>query len=204
MEPPGIIKTVGRPKKKRDRTVDEASKRKGEWSHSRKGSIMTCSKCGEQNHNARGCHKKEKAGQIPKKGKGKEKIGQTSNGTQQSGQSSRSNCYELEFGTQQSQQSGFETQIGTQLSIAYGPNIGDDEDPTLRPKVISEADTLLAMRKTRMRPPTGGRRIQFTGDPSGVSTPTNLPYSPTKTTWRGNEAVTCTQLQGEVGKSVSR
>ncbi|KAK4356054.1 hypothetical protein RND71_025025 [Anisodus tanguticus] len=94
----------------------------------------------------------------------------------------RSDCHEPEFGTQQSQQSGFETQIGTQQSTAYGPDIGDDEDPTLRPKVISEADTLLVMRKTKMRPPTGSRRILFTEDANEVSTPTNLPYSPTKTT----------------------
>jgi len=52
-----MIKTIGRPKKKRDRIIVEARKRKGEWSSSRKGSIMTCSNCGKQNHNARGCYK---------------------------------------------------------------------------------------------------------------------------------------------------
>ncbi|XP_060197528.1 uncharacterized protein LOC132626621 [Lycium barbarum] len=149
---------------------------------------------------------REKAGQIPKKGKGKgkEKVSQTLNGPQQSGNTLRSNCYEPEFCTNKSQQSGFETQIGTQQSIAYGPDIGDDEDLTLRPKVISKADTLLSMRKTRMRPPTSGRRIQFIGDASGVSAPTNLPYSPTKMTWRENETVTSIQLQDEVKNNVSR
>ncbi|KAH0653195.1 hypothetical protein KY290_031494 [Solanum tuberosum] len=120
------------------------------------------------------------AEQISKKGKGKEKIGETSTGTQQSGHASRSNNYEPEF--------------------AYGPDIGDDEDPILRQKTISEADTLLAMRKSRMTPSTGSRRIQFTGDATEVSTPTNLPYSPTKITWRGKEAVTCNQLLNDARK----
>ncbi|KAH0650631.1 hypothetical protein KY285_030723 [Solanum tuberosum] len=54
------------------------------------------------------------------------------------------------------------------LSTTYGPDIGDDEDPILRPKTISEADTLLAMRKSRMTQSTGSRRIQFTGDATEV------------------------------------
>ncbi|KAK4351254.1 hypothetical protein RND71_030567 [Anisodus tanguticus] len=51
-----------------------------------------------------------------------------------------------------------------------------------------------------MRPPTGSRKIQFTEDADGVSTPTNLPYSPTKTIWKGSEAVTSIQLQDKVRK----
>lgn len=53
MEPPEAVKTVGRPKLKRNREADEAGKRKGEWSRSRKGSILHYKKCGEPNHNAR-------------------------------------------------------------------------------------------------------------------------------------------------------
>ncbi|KAK4374815.1 hypothetical protein RND71_005492 [Anisodus tanguticus] len=79
-------------------------------------------------------------------------------------------------------------------STAYGPEICDDEDPILRLKVISEADTLLAMRKTRMRPPTDSRRIQFTGDAISVSIMTNLPYSPSKMTHWVNKVVTSSQL----------
>lgn len=52
-----MVKMVGRPKVKRNRGPDEALKRKGERCKSRKGRIMTCSKCGEENHNARGCYK---------------------------------------------------------------------------------------------------------------------------------------------------
>ncbi|KAF3665088.1 putative TGACG-sequence-specific DNA-binding protein TGA-2.1-like [Capsicum annuum] len=60
MLPPNVVKQVGRPKSKRDRELDEARKRKGEWSQSRKGTQMTCSNCGEPNHNAKGCYKVEK------------------------------------------------------------------------------------------------------------------------------------------------
>ena len=52
----------------------------------------------------------------------------------------------------------------------------------------------------RMTPSIGGRRIQFTGNATGVSTPKNLPYSPTKITWRGKEVVTCNQLQNDARK----
>ncbi|MCD9644582.1 60S ribosomal protein L32 [Datura stramonium] len=198
MEPPELIKVVGRPKKKRDKIADEAIKRKGEWSSSRKVSIITCSKCGEQNHNARG-YKGEEARQI-KKNKGKEKVGQSSTESQQSRHTSRTYCYEPELGTQQSQQSASSTHVGTQQSSAYGPEIGDDEDPSLRPRVVSKELTLQTMRKTRMRLPTGSTRIQFTRDSTRVSTPTNLPYSPTKVTWKGKEAITSNQLQHEVRK----
>ncbi|KAK4345250.1 hypothetical protein RND71_035426 [Anisodus tanguticus] len=54
MLPPDVVKQVGRPKMKRNRELDEARKRKGEWSQFRKGTQMTCSNCGEPNHNARG------------------------------------------------------------------------------------------------------------------------------------------------------
>ncbi|KAG5614116.1 hypothetical protein H5410_013940 [Solanum commersonii] len=36
---------------------NEAVKRQGVWKQTRKGKVMTCSNCGEQNHNARGCEK---------------------------------------------------------------------------------------------------------------------------------------------------
>ncbi|KAF3636046.1 hypothetical protein FXO37_25674 [Capsicum annuum] len=44
---------------------------------------------------------------------------------------------------------------------------------------------------------TGTRKISFTGDHTGVSVPTNLPYSSVKTTWRGKKAVPSGQLQME-------
>ncbi|XP_019256297.1 PREDICTED: uncharacterized protein LOC109234687 [Nicotiana attenuata] len=61
MLPPDTVKQVGRPKVKRNREPDEARKRIGEWSQSRKGTQMTCSNCGEPNHNARGCYKPKAA-----------------------------------------------------------------------------------------------------------------------------------------------
>ncbi|XP_060190213.1 uncharacterized protein LOC132619282 isoform X2 [Lycium barbarum] len=57
MEPPALVKLASRPRIKRDRGKDEALKRQGEWKLSRKGRVMTCSNCGEPNHNVRGCGK---------------------------------------------------------------------------------------------------------------------------------------------------
>nr|XP_016436766.1 PREDICTED: uncharacterized protein LOC107762880 [Nicotiana tabacum] len=59
MEPPDVSKNVGRPRAKRTREPDEARKRVGEWSYSRKGVVMTCSNCGGENHNVRGCFKEK-------------------------------------------------------------------------------------------------------------------------------------------------
>jgi len=57
IEPPELVKLVGRPKLMREREKDEVVKRQGVWKQTRKGKMMTCSNCGEQNHNARGCEK---------------------------------------------------------------------------------------------------------------------------------------------------
>ena len=57
MLPPNVVKQLGRPKMKRNREPDEARKRKGEWSQSRKGTQMTCNNCGESNHNVKSCYK---------------------------------------------------------------------------------------------------------------------------------------------------
>ncbi|KAG5616169.1 hypothetical protein H5410_015993 [Solanum commersonii] len=57
IEPPELVKLVGRPKLMREREKDEAVKRQRVWKQTRKGKMMTCSNCGEQNHNAKGCEK---------------------------------------------------------------------------------------------------------------------------------------------------
>ncbi|XP_019231422.1 PREDICTED: uncharacterized protein LOC109212250 [Nicotiana attenuata] len=60
MEPPELVKLAGRPKVKRDKQKDEAVKRQGVWSQSRKCRVMTCGKCGQPNHNARTCDQQPK------------------------------------------------------------------------------------------------------------------------------------------------
>lgn len=55
MQPPQIHKLVGRPKLKRVREKDEARKREGLWSKSRKGLQMTCGNCSAVGHNRRRC-----------------------------------------------------------------------------------------------------------------------------------------------------
>ncbi|KAH0682763.1 hypothetical protein KY290_021353 [Solanum tuberosum] len=66
IEPLELVKLVGRPKLMREREKNEVVKRQGVWKKTRKGKLMTCSNCAEQNHNARGCEK-EKQGKQPAK-----------------------------------------------------------------------------------------------------------------------------------------
>ncbi|KAK4367522.1 hypothetical protein RND71_011314 [Anisodus tanguticus] len=48
--------------------------RQGVWSESRKGRVMTCSTCGEPDHNARGCQKVTKGNQTKVGKKTKKRI----------------------------------------------------------------------------------------------------------------------------------
>lgn len=113
--------------------------------------------------------------------------------------------FQTESGTQQSfystesitQQSVYSTQAVTQQSQPYGPKVGIDEDPLLRPKIFSKTMTRLKERMTKAKPPIGSRRIIFTRDANGVSIPSGLPFSPTKTTLKGKAVMTSKQLQDE-------
>ena len=87
----------------------------------------------------------------------------------------------------------------TQQSTAYGPENGNEEDPTLRPMVISKTETRMEKR-SQIFEGIRSRKIVFKGDARGISTPLDLPYSPKKTTWKGKKAVTTGQLQAEVKK----
>ncbi|KAG5573165.1 hypothetical protein H5410_062931 [Solanum commersonii] len=60
IEPPELVKQIGRPKLMREKENNEVVKRQEVWKQTRKGKVMTCSNCGEQNHNARGCEKEKK------------------------------------------------------------------------------------------------------------------------------------------------
>ncbi|KAK4373175.1 hypothetical protein RND71_008559 [Anisodus tanguticus] len=64
-ELPEVMKVVlpkanHRPKVKWNRAKDEAIKRQGAWSASRRDSVMVCSICGESNHNEKACKKGKK------------------------------------------------------------------------------------------------------------------------------------------------
>ncbi|XP_060198705.1 uncharacterized protein LOC132627395 isoform X2 [Lycium barbarum] len=185
MEPPEIVKLVGRPKTKRNREPDEASLRKRAWKKSRKGTLMRCNKCGDFNHN------EHEGGEISQ---GRKKKTSSQRSRSQAGQNSTQSVnleYEAETATQQSQ---------TQQSTAYGPEIGNEEDPPLRPMVISETQAMLERRSQRVAATTGNMEIAFKGDARGVSIPSDLSYSPKKITWKGKEAVTTGQLQAEARK----
>ena len=59
VNPPDIIKLPGRPVKVRRKEADE-SRKTGKLS--KRGVVMTCSKCGTQGHNKRGCLTRNQAG----------------------------------------------------------------------------------------------------------------------------------------------
>ncbi|OIS95903.1 hypothetical protein A4A49_10655 [Nicotiana attenuata] len=86
----------------------------------------------------------------------------------------------------------------TQEFEPYGPEV-DNEEPPLRPMVISETQSRIERGNLR-GPTTRARKIKFTGDDTGASTPTNLPYSPTKLTWKEKFTISSSQFQLEARK----
>nr|XP_009797508.1 PREDICTED: uncharacterized protein LOC104243926 [Nicotiana sylvestris]XP_009797509.1 PREDICTED: uncharacterized protein LOC104243926 [Nicotiana sylvestris] len=139
MLPPDTVKQVGRPKVKRNRELDEARKRIGQWSQSRKGTQMTCSNCGEPNHNARGCYKPKAAGNSS----------QSSTRTGASGsQTQKSSAMDSD----QESQIDVAPVVVTQEFTPYGPEVDNEEDPPLRPMIISETQSRI--ERGNLRGPT--------------------------------------------------
>ncbi|KAH0672100.1 hypothetical protein KY284_023187 [Solanum tuberosum] len=196
MDPPDLVKTVGRPKFKRDREKNAAIKRAGVWSHSRKGTKITCSKCGSQAHNARSCKASEE-GSISSL---KRKRGRTE-GVEQDEE-----VFYVNSSAPQLTREGFESDISTPRQRQYepfGPTRELESDPVLRPGTIFEELTRLKMRQNQQTI-TANRVITFRGDHRGVSEPTDLPYLPTKVTWKGKEAMTSNQLERARQKKVGK
>ncbi|KAH0761844.1 hypothetical protein KY290_017917 [Solanum tuberosum] len=195
IDPPDLVKTVGRPKTKRTREKDAAIKRAGEWAHSRKGTKMTCSKCGETTHNARTCNFVEgEQGPTLKRKKGR---------TEKESEEEVEEDYDVNSSAPRPTQ---DEEYHFMSSLQYeplGPAREPESDPDIRPQVISENRTKLKMRMNQQRA-TGNRVISFRGDHAGISEPTDLPYSPTNLTWKGKEAVTGNQLERERQKKVDK
>ncbi|OIT20541.1 hypothetical protein A4A49_58833, partial [Nicotiana attenuata] len=80
-------------------------------------------------------------------------------------------------------------------------DFGAEADPVLRPKVVSDIKTRLQRRNQQN---SRTRKIPFTGDHTGSSQPTKLPYSPKRTTWKGKEAMTTDQLLGVKEKKIGK
>ncbi|PHU11682.1 hypothetical protein BC332_18612 [Capsicum chinense] len=137
---------------------------------------MTSSNCGELNDNAKGCYKKKSTENASMKGK-RPMIG--------------SNLQSIIVGEEDDLE---QIHVATQDFEPYGPDVGNKEDPPLRPMVYPESESSVKKLMTR-GVPTGTRKISFTGDHTGVLVPTNLPYSPINTTWKGKKAVSSGQLQ---------
>ncbi|WMV29821.1 hypothetical protein MTR67_023206 [Solanum verrucosum] len=183
MEPPEIHKLVGRPKLKRKRENDEARKREGVWSASRKGLKMTCGHCSATGHNQRRCHMS----------------------SQPAGPSNSNKIEKKPIGPSKSKRKIVVDESEDEQHVAPSSAVADkdrceheseDEQTIVRPKAISEARTRHQAKKIQIRP-TGTRRIDFKGHDNGVSIPTNLPYSPRKLAWKGKETMTSNQLTVE-------
>lgn len=79
----------------------------------------------------------------------------------------------------------------------------DNEQPSLRPKKISETRTRFQAKKIQIRPTNTGR-IDIKGYEIGVSMPTNLPYSPRKLAFKGKTAMSSNQLIVEKEKRIGK
>ncbi|KAF3644387.1 hypothetical protein FXO37_21482 [Capsicum annuum] len=79
-------------------------------------------------------------------------------------------------------------QVATQDFEPYGLDVGNEEDLPRRSMVYPEFESWVEKLMTR-DVPTGTKKISFTGDHTGVLVPTNLPYSPVKTTWKGKKSI---------------
>ncbi|XP_009775360.2 uncharacterized protein [Nicotiana sylvestris] len=156
MEPPELVKLAGRPKVKRDRQKDEAIKRQGLWSQSKKGRVVTCSKYGETTHNARTC------GQQPK-GKGKQQTKRPRTLIDEETEE-EINCSVPPI-SQPSQESNFRFMPtpGVRSIVQSSKDLEIDQNVVLRPRVVSEINTRLKMRH-KIPVPIGTRSINFIGD----------------------------------------
>ncbi|XP_049414752.1 uncharacterized protein LOC125877524 [Solanum stenotomum] len=191
MEPPEIHKMVGRPKLKRKREKDEARKREGAWSSSRKGLLMTCGYCCNRGHNIKTCPLVN------------EKIKNMGEGSSQKVQDVTLTTVHESQTSEQEQQFAQHSTIGDDEWEGEEEDEDEDGQPILRPKVVSEERTRLQQKKLQRRP-IGTRKISFKGDEFGVVEPTNLPYSPKKVTWKGKAAMTSNQLVAEKEKKVGK
>ncbi|XP_070053317.1 uncharacterized protein [Nicotiana tomentosiformis] len=211
MEPPPLAKMVDRPRVKRTREKDEARKREGIWSASKKGLRVTCGYCSAPRHNIRRC--------PIVKGKHNLSYEETSQSLEDIHMKAPQDSQDSEFvfipvpglnmssnqssshSSQHEYDSTFQSEANTQFYDV--DEIRCEYDPTLMPKVISEANTRLKQRQL-LQNPTGTGKINFMGDENGVYLPSNLPYSPKKITWEGKAAMTSNQLVEEKERRITK
>ncbi|XP_055827903.1 uncharacterized protein LOC129896104 [Solanum dulcamara] len=149
MDPPDLVKTVGRPNIKRTRENDASIKRAGEWAHSRKGTKLTCSKCGLSTHNARTC----KLGEEEQEATLKKKRARTEEDEKEV-EEVHEHLYDINSSsprpTQEEEYHFMPTPTLTkQRYEPFGPAREPESDPNIRPQVISEHLTKLKMRMNK-------------------------------------------------------
>ncbi|KAM3382252.1 hypothetical protein P3S68_007825 [Capsicum galapagoense] len=181
MDSPNLVKTVRRPKFKRTREKNAAIKRTGEWAHTRKGTKMTCSKCGSVTHNAKACKfAKDEQGTRLKRRKGRI----------EEEEENQDDVYDINSSAPQPIQ-----EREDQRYEPFGPASEPESDPDLRRKIVPEATRLVVRQTLRISATSGSRSIGFRGDFARVSESMDLPYSPSKLTWKGKKAITSNHLE---------
>uniref|UniRef100_A0A3Q7EWS2 Uncharacterized protein n=1 Tax=Solanum lycopersicum TaxID=4081 RepID=A0A3Q7EWS2_SOLLC len=183
IEPPEIHKLVGRPKLKRKREKDEARKREGVWSASRKGLKMMCEHCSATASKIKTTSPRCACVNTP--------------------------TIQEEYGIMSTP--GFVASSSQQSSQPDGPSKSKEieKNPTgpsksKRKIIVYESEDGKHVEPSIAIRQTGTRRIDFKGDENGVSIPTNLPYSPRKLAWKGKEATTSDHFTIEKEKRIGK
>ncbi|KAG5628059.1 hypothetical protein H5410_013277 [Solanum commersonii] len=152
MQPPQIHKLVGRPKLKRVREKDEARKREGLWSKSRKGLQMTCgSYLIFVGHNRRRCpllQKEDKFSKAPQPSEENESVFMPTHRFVAS--SSRQTSHNQVKHPMKLR--SFKIKEKKMFQRAKLMQFQKDEDIVFAPRMISEEKTRLQMKKLQQQP----------------------------------------------------
>ncbi|KAH0656058.1 hypothetical protein KY285_030940 [Solanum tuberosum] len=227
MQPPQIHKLVGRPKLKRGREKDEARKREGLWSKSRKELQMTCGNCSAIGHNRRRCPLLQKGRQVlpalqpseenkpvimPTPGFVTSFSRQTSHQSSQAfneapgpSKSKRKNVSKdkVDAIPKRSKNSGKEIVVAPSIATVDEDEVEDgieseDEDTVFAPRMISKENTRLQMKKLQQQPI--GKEA-MTSNQLTVEKETRIGKLKAK---KGKEATTSDQLTVEKEKRIGK
>ncbi|KAG5601267.1 hypothetical protein H5410_032637, partial [Solanum commersonii] len=115
-----------------------AIKRAGEWAHSRKGTKMTCSKCGETTHNVRTCNfvEREQGATLKRKrGRTEEESEEES---EEEVEKPHGENYDVNSSAPRPTQDEEYHSMSSLQYEPFGPAREPESDPDIRPQVISE------------------------------------------------------------------
>nr|XP_009622630.1 uncharacterized protein LOC104113999 [Nicotiana tomentosiformis] len=169
---------------------------------------MTCTNCGEANHNARGCEKPPMTKRARKNAI--HLVDEDDSVVQQLDE-------EIHLTAPQSSQANQSRVQGSNFVFMPTPSMHSqssspfpdfdlpelDSNVVTTPTIMSESKTRLLQRQ---KPPqtSNVRVISFTGDTNGVSLPSSLPFKPPGLKWKGKSIVTGSQLEIQSKKKVDK